>query len=106
MDYNKIRKKTKPVILGGNGIRRCVIGLSLIHIQMCIRDSPKVDSSAKRLASISHMYLLENQLTVIDSTATSLAKDNNMPIMIFGLDDPDNIFRAVSGEEMGTVVNG
>ena len=52
------------------------------------------------------MYLLENQLTVIDSTATSLAKDNNMPIMIFGLDDPDNIFRAVSGEEMGTVVNG
>ena len=84
----------------------CDIVLMAKNIDAVYTADPKVDSSAKRLASISHMYLLENQLTVIDSTATSLAKDNNMPIMIFGLDDPDNIFRAVSGEEMGTVVNG
>ena len=84
----------------------CDIVLMAKNIDAVYTADPKVDSSAKRLASISHMYLLKNQLTVIDSTATSLAKDNNMPIMIFGLDDPDNIFRAVSGEEMGTVVNG
>ena len=41
MDYNKIRKKTKPVILGGNGIRRCVIGGdAAVSIQTMLNTDP------------------------------------------------------------------
>ena len=40
----------------------------------------------------------------MDSTATTLCMDNNIPILVFGLDDPDNIIRAVEGEEIGTIV--
>ena len=40
----------------------------------------------------------------MDSTAASMCRDNNMPILVFGLDDPENIVRAVSGEKIGTLV--
>ncbi|MGN1092719.1 MAG: UMP kinase, partial [Monoglobaceae bacterium] len=43
-------------------------------------------------------------LAVMDSTATSLCMDNNIPLVVFGLDDPENIKRAVVGEEIGTIV--
>ena len=41
----------------------------------------------------------------MDSTATSLCMDNNIPILVFGLDTPGNIIRAVSGEKIGTLVS-
>ena len=41
----------------------------------------------------------------MDSTATSLCMDNNIPILVFGLNDPENIKRAVMGEEIGTMVS-
>lgn len=82
----------------------CDIVMMAKNIDAVYTADPKKDPGAKRLDSITHMYLLEHQLTVIDSTATSLAKDNAMPIMIFGLNDPDNITRVVEGEALGTVV--
>ena len=41
----------------------------------------------------------------MDSTATSLCMDNNIPILVFGLDDPGNIKRAILGENIGTLVS-
>ena len=41
----------------------------------------------------------------MDSTATSLCMDNNIPIRVFGLDDPQNIIRVLEGEEIGTLVS-
>ena len=41
----------------------------------------------------------------MDSTATSLCMDNDIPILVFGLDQPENIIRAVKGEKIGTIVN-
>ena len=41
----------------------------------------------------------------MDSTATSLCMDNNIPIRVFGLDDPENIIRVLNGEEIGTLVS-
>ena len=41
----------------------------------------------------------------MDSTAASMCRDNNMPILVFGLSDPENIVRAVKGEKIGTLVN-
>ena len=40
----------------------------------------------------------------MDTTATSLSMDNHIPILVFALSDPENIYRAVTGEQIGTVV--
>ena len=54
---------------------------------------------------LSFIDVLNKQLGVMDSTATSLCMDNNIPILVFGLDDPENIKRAVMGERIGTLVS-
>ena len=48
--------------------------------------------------------VLANDIRVMDSTAFSLCKDNLVPILVFNLDDPQNIVRAAKGEKIGTVV--
>ena len=40
----------------------------------------------------------------MDSTATSLCRDNKIPLIVFGIDDPENIVRIVKGEQIGTIV--
>ena len=40
----------------------------------------------------------------MDSTAASLCKDNNLPILVFSIEDPKNIYKAVCGENIGTIV--
>ena len=47
----------------------------------------------------------ERVFAVIDSTASSFGRDNKLPILIFGLNEPENIYKAVSGEKLGTIVN-
>ena len=66
---------------------------------------PKKDANAKKLDSISYADILHHDLTVIDSTASAFGRDNNLPILLFGLDDPENIYKAVTGEKIGTVVS-
>lgn len=65
---------------------------------------PKLNPNAKRYDSLSFSDILGNELGVMDSTAASMCRDNNMSILVFGLDDPENIVRAVSGERIGTLV--
>ena len=67
---------------------------------------PKVDPAAVKLQYINYDDILQNHLKALDSTATSFSMDNNIPILVFGLDDPDNIVRAVMGEKIGTVIGG
>jgi len=67
---------------------------------------PKIDPEAKKLNSIAYMDILNQHLKVIDTTATSFSMDNDIPILVFGLDDPENIIRAVNGEKIGTLVSG
>ena len=49
--------------------------------------------------------MLAKHLAVMDTTATSLSMDNNIPIHVFELKDPENIYKAVMGEEVGTIVD-
>ena len=49
---------------------------------------------------------LAQHLAVMDSTATSLSMDNKIPVLLFALKDPENIYRAIMGEEIGTIVGG
>ncbi len=65
---------------------------------------PNVNPNATKFKELSFMEVLNRKLGVMDSTATSLCMDNNIPIVVFGLDDPENIKRAVLGEEIGTMV--
>ena len=65
---------------------------------------PKIDKNAIKYDEISYMEVLEKDLKVMDSTATALCRDNNMPLLVFGIEDTENIVRAVKGENVGTIV--
>ena len=67
-------------------------------------DDPKLNKNAKKFDEITYTEILQKNLKVMDSTAASLCRDNNMPTMIFALGDGENIIKAVSGENIGTVV--
>lgn len=65
---------------------------------------PNLNPNAKRFDALSFSDILGKELGVMDSTAASMCRDNNMSILVFGLDEPENIVRAVSGEKIGTLV--
>lgn len=65
---------------------------------------PRVDASAVKYDSITYDEVLEQHLAVMDSTATSLAMDNDIPVVVFALADPENIVRVLNGEKVGTEV--
>ena len=65
---------------------------------------PRLDPSAVKLDNITYADMLARGLKAMDSTATAFAMENNIPILCFGLADPENIYRAVMGEQIGTLV--
>ena len=65
---------------------------------------PNINPNAKRYDALSFSDILSKELGVMDSTAASMCRDNNMPILVFGLDNPENIVKAVMGERIGTLV--
>lgn len=64
---------------------------------------PKVHADAKKFTELSYIEVLQKELKVMDSTATSLCMDNNIPIKVFEL-STENIIKAVMGENIGTTV--
>ena len=66
---------------------------------------PEIDKNAERYDKISYMDVLNKDLKVMDSTATAMCRDNNIPLLVFGISDPENIVRAVKGEKIGTIVS-
>ncbi|CAG9363653.1 TPA: UMP kinase [Clostridium perfringens] len=68
------------------------------------KDPHKYDD-AKKYDELSYIEVLEQGLQVMDSTATSLCMDNNIPILVFALDNPENIKKVVLGENIGTIVS-
>ncbi|UOE92812.1 MULTISPECIES: UMP kinase [Bacillaceae] len=67
---------------------------------------PSVDANAKKYQSITYLDVLKEGLAVMDTTASSLCMDNNIPLIVFSIMEEGNIKRAVLGEEIGTVVRG
>ena len=65
---------------------------------------PKLQPNAEKYDKITYLEVLEKDLKVMDSTATALCRDNNIPLLVFGIADPENIVRAVKGEKIGTLV--
>ena len=90
-------------------LRAAEIGADVILVAKTIdgvyNADPKVDPNAKKYDHITYQQILEEDLKVMDSTAISLCKDNNIPLVVFAMSDPENIVRAVKGEDIGTKVD-
>ena len=67
---------------------------------------PRKDPTAVPLREITAMHILENHLTAIDTTAAAFAMENDIKIHIFGLSDPENIYKVIMGDTLGTIVKG
>ena len=66
---------------------------------------PLTDLTAQKFETISYLDVIQRGLRVMDTTAISLCKDNNMPIIVFNLNERGNIMKAVMGENVGTKVS-
>ena len=66
---------------------------------------PKVDPSAIKYDTITYTEVLNKNLKVMDASAIAICRDNNIPLLVFALEDPENIVRAVNGDNIGTIVN-
>ena len=92
----------------GAALRAAEIGADAIlmakNIDGVYSADPKVDKNAVKYDEITYAEVLSGGLRVIDLTATALCMDNRVPTLVFGLDDPDNIYRAAAGEAIGTLI--
>jgi uridylate kinase len=66
---------------------------------------PVTDRTAQKFETISYLDVIQRGLRVMDTTAISLCKDNNLPIVVFNLNERGNIMKAVLGENVGTKVS-
>lgn len=67
---------------------------------------PNKNDDAVKFTELTHLDILQKGLKVMDSTASSLSMDNNMPLVVFNLNTPGNLKRVVLGENIGTTVTG
>lgn len=66
---------------------------------------PNKFADAKKYDKLTYMEVIEQGLQVMDTTATTLCMDNNIPILVFGIGEEGNIKKAISGEKIGTIVS-
>lgn len=92
----------------GAALRAAEIGADAILVAKTIDGvysaDPKVDSSAIKYDEITYTQVLNENLKVMDSAAIAICRDNNIPLVVFALEDPENIVRVVNGEKIGTIV--
>ena len=89
-------------------LRAAEIGADAIllakNIDGVYSDDPRKNPEAFKFDEISYNEVLARRLAVMDTTATSLAMDNNIPVIVFALAEPENIGRVLCGEKLGTLV--
>lgn len=89
-------------------LRAAEIGAEIIfkatNVDGVYDKDPNKFSDAVKYDTLTHTEILKKGLAVMDSTAASLCRDNNIGILVFNLDKPENIVKAVTGENIGTIV--
>ena len=65
---------------------------------------PKLDSTATKYDKLSYMDIMNKGLTIMDSTSITFCMDNHLPIIVFSIDDADNIVKVVSDSNLGTTI--
>lgn len=115
-------KKGRVVVFGGgigspyfstdttSSLRAIEIGADVVFKATMVdgvydKDPHKYDD-AVRYDELTFKDVLEKELGVMDSTSAAMCRDNGMPVLVFSLEDPDNIVRAITGENIGTIVVG
>ena len=115
-------KKGRVVVFGGgigspyfstdttSSLRAIEIGADVVFKATMVdgvydKDPHKYDD-AVRYDELTFKDVLERELGVMDSTSAAMCRDNGMPVLVFSLEDPDNIVRAITGEKIGTLVVG
>lgn len=92
----------------GAALRATEIGAEIIlkatNVDGVYDKDPNKFEDAVKYDELTHSRVLADSIAVMDSTAASLCRDNNISILVFNLDDPENIVRAVTGENIGTLV--
>lgn len=89
-------------------LRACEIEAELImlakNVDGVYDSDPKINPEAKKYSQITYMEVINQGLSVMDTTAITLCMDNKIPIHVFGLDEENSIRRSVHGEELGTII--
>lgn len=89
-------------------LRAAEIGADVIfkatNVDGVYDSDPKINPQAKKFDKLTHHEVLARELHVMDSTAASLCMDNGIKILVFNLNNPDNIVSAVTGADIGTLV--
>ena len=114
-------EKGRVVILGaGTGhpyfstdtaasLRAVEIGAEVIikgtRVDGVFDSDPEINPTATKFDSIAYMDILKKNLRVMDLTAVSLCQENNLPMIVFNMTEPDNLLRLALGENVGTIVN-
>lgn len=83
-----------------------VILMAKNNVDGVYSDDPKVNKQAKKYDKLSYMDMLNEGLEVMDSTASSLCMDNDIPLIVFSITEEGNIKRVVEGEVLGTTIRG
>src|SRR5690625_567706 len=81
-----------------------VILMAKNNVDGVYSDDPKVNKEAKKYDKLSYMDMLNEGLEVMDSTASSLCMDNDIPLIVFSITEEGNIKRVVEGEVLGTTI--
>ena len=93
----------------GAALRASEIGADIILVAKTIDGvysaDPKEDPTAVKYDEITFDEVLNKNLKVMDSAAIAICRENKIPLLVFALENPDNIVRAANGEKIGTIVN-
>ena len=92
--------------LRANEIKADVILMAKNGVDGVYSADPKKDPTATKFEKLTYMDLIEKNLQVMDTTATSMCMDNGMELMVFNMNQKGNIVRAANGEKIGTIIKG
>lgn len=115
-----LEKKRVVIFAGGTGnpyfstdtasalraaeINADVILMAKNNVDGVYNADPRKDETAMKFEELTHLEVISKGLQVMDSTASSLSMDNDIPLIVFNLNEPGNIKRVVLGENIGTIV--
>lgn len=75
------------------------------NIDGVYESDPKTNKDAKKIDSIKYIDMIKMGLKAMDTTATSMCMENNIPVIVFSLNEKDSIIKAVAGEPIGTLIH-
>ena len=89
--------------------RACEIQADLLmmakNIDGIYDSDPKINPNAKKYDHINYIDIIKNGIKAMDATAATMCMENDVPVVAFGLDEPNSIVRVVCGEKLGTVID-